>query len=64
MIAGPAWAAARRSDASVRRTEYRRRLMKKTLCLLLPALLLAGLGGAPAAAANRIVLCEEFGRTT
>jgi|GEM_PF-6808096 len=37
--------------------------MKKTIWLLLPALLLAG-AGSTALAANRVVLCEEFGRTT
>lgn len=38
--------------------------MSKMTWLLLPALVLAGLGGGTAVAANRIVLCEEFGRTT
>ncbi len=37
--------------------------MKKAIWMLLPALVLAGLGST-ALAANRVVLCEEFGRTT
>lgn len=38
--------------------------MNRKKWLLLPALMLAGLGGGAAVAADRIVLCEEFGRTT
>lgn len=38
--------------------------MNKMMWLLLPALVLAGLGGGAAVAANRIVVCEEFGRVT
>lgn len=38
--------------------------MNRMKWLLLPALVLAGWGGGAAAAADRIVLCEEFGRTT
>lgn len=38
--------------------------MNKVKWLLLPALVLAGWGGGVAGAADRIVLCEEFGRTT
>lgn len=34
--------------------------MNRMTWLLLPALVLAGLGGGAAVAANRIVLCEEF----
>jgi len=38
--------------------------MNRMKWLLLPALVLVGWGGGAAVAADRIVLCEEFGRTT
>jgi len=38
--------------------------MNKMTWLLLPALVLAGLGGGMAVAADRIVLCEEFTSVT